>query len=1191
MAAIPQGAIEHLQGNPELASQFDDKYGSGSSAQYLEEAGRPTPSQYVENASTPYMNAPTPEGTPEDNAADGERSYAPIPAVTVRDAGDKQDPKNMNPLRAASRGAAGGIAGAVDAMADLAERGGRALGIPSVSFGSGPNVISTVADSTREQSHDNIIMDTTRVVTQLLLPYGLVGKATQGLKFMQAGGSAAKSMFQGAGKGAIAEFVGFKAGENLIADMIEASPALSNPITAFLANDADQTELEGRMRFALEGVILGAAIEPFIRIMGKIAQARKLAKESGSDSVAVEDYISQSADEIENDVKSLQDILAEAESGAAATKSNKKNTSTTGVDTGSKQTEESATTSATQPPVDTVNLTQTLLENVGSTATISPYMVAKHINVNRSDTSAAVLETLETVAEANRSVQLTKEGPYTHAEVIQATEKWGDVDNKSGARILIDLANAAKSMDELAPLLTAGRQFRVANASEMNRAARIIFDIDGMPPEEMIVQFSKLVAQQRLIGVGVKDMQRGTARAVSSGRITVSTETAEAMEGLINDIDLETLAKEDPDRFRKIIGDIVTLGDDASKIDRYLKLADKVSWGGIPRFFYINTLLTNPSTHVVNTSMNGLNTVMLPLERAIGATLGGDMVTARRNMRQLAYIFDQADAWKSAYSSWKFSRPVLDTAAGSSKVDQAYYTNPFVSSDTSATAYLAKGTGKIVGAPTRFLAAQDEFFKQINYRAALKARLSVEVLDELPEATVREQAEWIATELKKGYGEFGEALDEEALRYARETTFTDKLGKLGEAGQDVIQKSKVGYLAIPFYSTPINLLKRTWRYTRSGLPGINRLSGKYRADIAAGGDRAAKARGEMAVGGMLYTGAVSLAVHGQITGGPPADDAQRKTLEATDWKPYSFVVTDDDGRKHYYSYARFDPFASILGIISDGYQAGKEWTDTGDGQALAEALVTAMSSAAVSKQWASGLTDMLEAITGGKDPLEKWIGSVASAHLGVGLRPITEGLGIAPKDPYMREVNSILDKIKSRTPWFSSSLPHRINWVTGEPMEAASTLGPAVLSPVRTGSSTTNMVLQELADTGFGWSDPSDIIDGVKLDPHKYEEYLRTIGTIKKGRLNMQGDLARLFDTKRYKEAADTIEADISLKKRLIDATIAGYLARGRAKFLKDNPDIQEQIIKLKKAQGTALKSQGQGDISYYETLKRTLGR
>ena len=1182
MAEIPQGAITLLQEKPELASQFDTKYGSGSSAQYLEEAGRPTPSQYVENASTPYLNAPPPEGTPEDNAADGERSYVPIPAVTSQDAGDKQDPKNMNPLRAASRGAAGGVAGAIDAAADLAERSGNALGIPTVSFGSGPNVLTTVGDSTRENAKDNFIMDTTRVVAQLFLPYGVIGKAMQGFKFMQAGGSATKSMLQGAGKGALAEFIGFKAGEGLMADLIEASPSLSNPITAFLANDADQTELEGRLRLALEGVILGAAIEPFIRLVNKVAKGRKIADESGGESSeALKDYISENADEIEADVKSLQDILAEAESGAAtATKSNKKNKST------------STTTLDTQPTVNTDELTQTLLENVGSTATISPYEVAKHINVNRSDTSEAVLETLETVAEANRSIQLTKEGTYSHVEVVRAAEKWGDVDNKNGAKILIDLANAAKTMDELASLLYAGRQFRVANASEMNRAARIIFDINGMPPEEMVRGINKLVAQQRMISVGVKDMQRGTSRATASGRITVSTETAEAMEGLINDIDLEALAKEDPDRFRKIIGDIVALGDDASKIDRYLKLADKVGWAKIPRFYYINALLTNPSTHVVNTSMNMLNTVMLPLERSIGAALGGDMVTAKRNMRQLAYIFDQADAWKGAVSSWKYGRPALDVSNAASKVDQAYYTNPFVSQQKGPTGFLARGTGKVVGAPTRFLAAQDELFKQINYRAALKARLSVEVLDQLPEATVREQAEWIATELKKGYGEFGEALDEEALRYARETTFTDELGGLGRAGREVIEKSQVGYLAIPFYSTPINLLKRTWRYTRSGLPWINRLSGKYRADIAAGGDRAAKARGEMAVGGMLYTGAVSLAVHGQITGGPPADDARRKTLEATDWKPYSFVVTDDDGKKHYYSYARFDPFASILGIISDGYQAGKEWKDTGDGQALAEALVTAMSSAAVSKQWASGLTDMLEAVTGGKAPLEKWIGSVASAHLGVGLRPITEGFGIAPTDPYMREVNSILDKIKSRTPWASSSLPHRINWITGAPMEAASTLGPAVLSPVRTGSETTNAVLKELADTGFGWDDPSDIVDGVKLSPHQYEELLRRIGTARKGRLNLQGELARLFNSERYKRAAGDINRpEISIKKKLIDGVIAHFIARGREAFLIHNPSVSEKVKKLKNSQRAALKGQTPETISHYETLQRELGR
>lgn len=73
----------------------------------------------------------------------------------------------------------------------------------------------------------------------------------------------------------------------------------------------------------------------------------------------------------------------------------------------------------------------------------------------------------------------------------------------------------------------------------------------------------------------------------------------------------------------------------------------------------------------------------------------------------------------------------------------------------------------------------------------------------------------------------------------------------------------------------------------------------------------------MAMGGLLWSGAVALATEGSLTGAGPQDPRQRKLLEATGWRPYSMRVQKADGSTAYVSFARMDPFAGFLGMAAD----------------------------------------------------------------------------------------------------------------------------------------------------------------------------------------------------------------------------------------------------------------------------------
>ncbi len=85
------------------------------------------------------------------------------------------------------------------------------------------------------------------------------------------------------------------------------------------------------------------------------------------------------------------------------------------------------------------------------------------------------------------------------------------------------------------------------------------------------------------------------------------------------------------------------------------------------------------------------------------------------------------------------------------------------------------GTG--IRIPSRLLATGDEFFKQLNYRADLYAKLNVEAFDLIQSGKItKEQAgKWVADRMETGFNKDGSARHLESLNVARETTFTNEL--------------------------------------------------------------------------------------------------------------------------------------------------------------------------------------------------------------------------------------------------------------------------------------------------------------------------------------------------------------------------------------------------------------------------------
>ena len=182
--------------------------------------------------------------------------------------------------------------------------------------------------------------------------------------------------------------------------------------------------------------------------------------------------------------------------------------------------------------------------------------------------------------------------------------------------------------------------------------------------------------------------------------------------------------------------------------------------------------------------------------------------------------------------------------------------------DTAQTKATGQGLiGNIIRMPSRFLNAGDEFFKQINYRGALEEQ--AHLLATRQGLTGKKYKDFVDEYFKQGFDENGlRGTNEEALRYAEETTYTNELTGFSKRFQEAIIEYPILKQVFPFVRTPFQLAK--------AISDRTPLAGLYRTNHLLGlsGDPVmiAKARGQLAVGSILLGTAYYLASMGLISG-------------------------------------------------------------------------------------------------------------------------------------------------------------------------------------------------------------------------------------------------------------------------------------------------------------------------------------
>jgi hypothetical protein len=416
-----------------------------------------------------------------------------------------------------------------------------------------------------------------------------------------------------------------------------------------------------------------------------------------------------------------------------------------------------------------------------------------------------------------------------------------------------------------------------------------------------------------------------------------------------------------------------------------------------------------------------------------------------------------------------------------------------------------------------------------------------------------------------------DAMRADALDFANYATFTKELGKTGQDIQRVISRNPGLRFVVPFLKTPTNIFKFTYERTPLAF-----ASAKIREDIAAGGVRKSMALAKVGMGSMIMMAGTDFAIQGKITGAGPSDHKQRAALRRTGWQPYSIKLGDT-----YYSYSRFEPVATIMGIAADmtelltNYES-YDMAAQSDIEELSTAVVAAIGNQVVGKTFMKGFADVTEALSDPQRNADRLLNRYAGSFIPAAVAGVERALS-----PEMSYAWTAMDQIKSRIPGLSKDAARRLN-IWGEEVKtfypdedsmlkaSAQRLG-SLMNPIYYSKSQDAPVDRFLLRNGFSINMPTKMqnFDGIRIDLKEYPKiYERLVELRGKDQTltkyfdqNMQETFETLFDGTDPRSVVFFSEfKDFDEQQNMINQVVTDYQSAAKKQLLDEFP-VLNQII------------------------------
>lgn len=557
---------------------------------------------------------------------------------------------------------------------------------------------------------------------------------------------------------------------------------------------------------------------------------------------------------------------------------------------------------------------------------------------------------------------------------------------------------------------------------------------------------------------------------------------------------------------------------DTASVNRFVYNATKTRWQKLSNGafeLWINGLLSNPLTHIVNTTSNALTLAYTYPERLLGA--GIEATRAKLTGTKRGIFFGE-----TGQDIFSISKGLTD--AVSRFAHTMRYGERVTKLDYPPSA-LPNKVAKYL--PTRALTAEDAFFKgfienqelnRLAYRKAAKEGLRGDAFkNRITELLLHPDESMLGEVAKRG----------EYLTYQKE---------VGEVGRLIFNaRDKVPGLKyfIPFVKTPMNIAKFALERTPLNLPRL--------AARAINGDlKGAQLSEELAkplMGTMLATTVYQLAENGYITGGTPKPRAEREEKQNTGWQPYSVKIGDK-----YYSFARLEPLGSIMGMAADMSQIKKDMTEN-DRFNLGAAVMGSITTNISNKTFMQGFTNMIQGISDpgryGANIIKSLAGSVVPSVSGAVTRSV---------DSTVRDTRGIGDTIKSRIPGVSKTLPEKLT-VWGEPVQRPGSAAGRFLSPMQISQAKGSPIEKELTKLNLDIGYPSRKIKDYELPQEEYWKMVKAAGEPAKRLLD------KMATSERWKTMDDRI------KEKIISTVVGQFRDAERRKM--EARLIKERKIKV----------------------------
>ena len=1016
-------------------------------------------------------------------------------------------------------------------------------------------------------------------------PQTAAGKMTEGMsrfitgfigpaKFLKGaglGGTAVKATARGLGAGAISDLTGFDPNEGRLSDMLVEfdSPVLNNAVTQYLQTDKDDSEMLGRIKNVLEGMLIGGPIEA---VMYGIKGYKRM---KGT-----------------RDLKQKEKIQKET---AAAIKD---------ANNGKKTKRRKIFETIDNEAINTDEAVKAIGATKENAKQVAESFLSRILNVKSFKSAEHVLRTIDSVVDTVMPDDVKKflENDVLANEVAEELGKvMGRADKDEILQSLIEEGSRAKDgvirmLATKVVLQDIGKQ-----AKEVGEKYLKAFGRDAeFWTKEARMEIAQLSDLMQKLTYSLKEQVRGGARTTQAGKIQIGPA------GKV--FNVEQMANQ----AKNFDANVAVLAEKWSKAtpEEVIDIASKSKGQKAVEVFnslYINSLLSGGYTHAVNFLSNSYELLLRPIVTSAGGLATGDLRTFRYGFSQYYGMATQAgETWRMLKTSMRQGDPVLDPIQRTQdnlEIVGGRAVRPISGSNLGFNGKFGTAIdviGFFAELPTRLLMSGDEFFKQLNFRGKLYAEAMNNTLENGLKLGSKEAKDNFKRIFDEAFDKNGRANIEEsdfaarALEYARVSTFTNTLKNgayldIGGAVQAFLNQAPYFRFLIPFVRTPTNL----WRHFEQRIPFFG-LFTKQMKDMWNSGSRVARA--EVIGRQMMGTATALYAWHltqedvidkdgnkyRKITGNGPKDFNIKKQWLNNGWQPYSIAEKQKDGTIVYKQYNRMDPRFYALGIAADISENISNINNEDKENMLGVVMLSTMRSIN-NKAYLRGVSDAFELI---EDPSPNKIERFVGKQVG-NLIPyaslINQGVpGIIEADKDLYEARDFADEIIAKSPFASKDgLEPKRDILTGEPIEKnpnsvfLNPEGPLSFSfwfqgPVMVGRQATikdDPVLFELGRLKLSIRPPDKIKQSI-VDLTKYKKNNQTaydwqmehIGKIKINGLTLKERLEKQIEKTSYLRSKEGDENFIGGKEQRLKNIINAYKRKAYREMLDEYPEVKNAI-------------------------------